>query len=88
MFNLTDYLDEIRAISERNNCTRTAAVDRMVINLNTFNEYNKGTGTLNYHQIGHEWGALPTAEKVTQKQRAKRLVSEEPPATTRRTRQR
>lgn len=76
MFQLKDYLPEIRAIAEKNGCTKTAAVDRMILNLNTFNEYNVGTRTLNYHSIGHQWGALTAAQKVAQKQEAKRLVCE------------
>ncbi|MCM1232189.1 MAG: hypothetical protein NC489_18865 [Ruminococcus flavefaciens] len=82
MFQLKDYLPEIRAIAEKNGCTKTAAVDRMVCNLDTFNEYNQGTRTLNYHVIGHQWGALTSAQKVKQKREAKRLISEpEAPAT-------
>lgn len=75
-FNLADYLDEVRAISRNNSCTLTAAVDRIIVNLNTFNEYNSGTGTLNYHILGHYWGSLTAAQKVEQKKEAKRLVSE------------
>lgn len=88
MFQLKDYLPEIRAIAEKNGCTKTAAVDRMICNLNTFNEYNQGTRTLNYHVIGHQWGALPAAQKVEQKREAKKLIMEpEAPATpTRRSR--
>lgn len=86
MFNLCNYLDEIRAIAARNNCTVTAAVDRMVLNLDTFNEYNEGTHTLNYHQLGHLWGSLTSGEKVAQKREAKRRVSE--PATPQRKRRR
>ena len=74
MFKLTDYLDEIRAISENKGCTLTAAVDLMILNLNTFNEYNKGTGTLSYRVIGQEWGNLSAAQKVAQKQEAKSLI--------------
>lgn len=76
-FNLTNYLDEIRAISRNCGCTVTAAVDRMCVNLDTFNEYHQGTRTLNYHVIGHHWGALPAAQKVAQKKEAKRMVSQQ-----------
>lgn len=74
-FNLADYLDEIRAIAKNKKCTPTEAVDLMIINLNTFNEYNKGTGNFNYRGLGQEWGMLPSADKVAQKQEVKRLVS-------------
>ncbi len=77
-FKLTDYLDEIRAIASRNGCTLTAAVDRMIINLNTFNEYNVGTGTLNYHILGHYWGALTSASKISQKKDAKMRLTKQP----------
>lgn len=74
-FNLCNYLDEIREIAKRNDCTVTAAVDRMIVNLNTFNEYHKGTGTLNYHVLSNLWGDLTSAEKIAQKREAKsRLV--------------
>lgn len=75
-FNLSDYLDEVRAIANHNLCTLTAAVDRIIVNLNTFNEYHVGTGALNYHVLGHYWGALTAAQKIEQKKEAKRLVSE------------
>lgn len=81
MFQLIDYLPEIRAIAEKNGCTKTAAVDRMILNLNTFNEYNEGTKTLNYHIIGHQWGALTAAQKVEQKCEAKRLIQADDSAT-------
>lgn len=74
-FNLSDYVSEIRAIADHNGCTVTAAVDRMIVNLNTFNEYHQGTGTLNYHVIGQHWGALTSAQKIDQKNAVKRLVS-------------
>lgn len=74
-FKLTDYLDEARAISENNGCTVTAAVDRMVVNLNTFNEYHKGTGKLNYHVLGQQWGTLTAPQKVAQKQEAKDKIA-------------
>lgn len=76
MFQLKDYVPEIQAIAEKNKCTKTAAVDRMIVNLNTFNEYNQGTGTLNYHVIGHHWGALTAAQKVAQKNEVKKIVSQ------------
>lgn len=75
-FNLCNYLDEIRAISQNCKCTVTAAVDRMCVNLDTFNEYNRGTGTLNYHALSNQWGMLTSAQKVDQKREAKKLVSE------------
>lgn len=78
-FNLTDYVSEVRAIAENNGCTVTAAVDRMIVNLNTFNECHRGTGTLNYHVIGHHWGALTSAQKIEQKNATKRLVSKPVP---------
>lgn len=78
MFQLKDYLPEIHAIAEKNGCTKTSAVDRMIVNLNTFNEYNVGTRTLNYHVIGHHWGALTAAQKVAQKCEAKQLICVEP----------
>lgn len=78
-FNLTDYLDEIRTISKNCGCTVTTAVDRMCVNLDTFNEYNKGTGTLNYHILSNQWGSLTAAQKVAQKKEAKELVSKPSP---------
>lgn len=73
-FNLKDFLPEIRSIAQNNDCTQTAAVDRMIVNLNTFNEHHRGTGSLNYHILGHYWGALPAAQKVAQKREVKELV--------------
>lgn len=76
-FNLLDYLDEVYAISQNCGCTPATAVDRMIVNLNTFNEYHKGTGTLNYHNLSNLWGALTSAEKIAQKRKAISQVSEE-----------
>lgn len=73
-FQLQDYQDEIRAISENNGCTLTAAVDRMIVNLNTFRGYHRGTGTINYHQLGQFWCNLSSAEKVAQKEETKKLI--------------
>lgn len=87
-FELKDYVEEIKAIQQKGGCTITAAVDRFILNLDTFNEYNQGTGTINYHILGHHWGALPCAQKVAQKQELKRALSEEATAGTRRIRRR
>lgn len=73
-FQLSDYLSEINAICRKEGCTKTAAVDRMVFNLNTFNEYNVGTKTLNYHVLGQLWGNLPCAQKIAQVKQAKELI--------------
>lgn len=80
-FNLINYLDEVRAISRNCNCTPTAAVDRMIVNLNTFNEYHRGTGGYNYHTLGQLWGSLTAAQKVAQKKEAKERVSKTPAVT-------
>lgn len=80
-FKLTDYLDEIRAISRNCGCTVTAAVDRMIVNLNTFNEYHRGTGGYNYHTLGQLWGGLTAAQKIAQKKEAKQMVSKTPTVT-------
>lgn len=77
MFALEDYVDEIKAISRNSKCTVTAAVDRFILNLNTFNEYNRGTGTINFHFLGHAWGDLTAAQKVAQKRAVKQMLSEE-----------
>ena len=74
MFQLSDYLPEIRAIAEKKKCTEIEAVDCMIVNLNTFNEYHVGTGTLSYRQLGHEWGDLTSAQKVAQNKEAKQLL--------------
>lgn len=87
-FKLSDYVEEIHAICNNNGCTVTAAVDRFIINLNTFNEYNKGTGTINYHFLGQLWGALPASEKVSQKRELKQTLREESEKSTRQNRRR
>lgn len=87
-FELRDYVEEIRAICKNSSCTITAAVDRFILNLDTFNEYNKGTGTINFHIIGHQWGSLPAATKVAQKQALKRELLEGTSSTPRKSRRR
>lgn len=90
-FELNAYVEEIKAISRNSGCTITAAVDRFVLNLDTFNEYNHGTGTINFHVLGHHWGALPAAQKVAQKVALKQALKRsltETPATIRKTRRR
>lgn len=87
-FELSNYAEEIKAISKNAGCTVTAAVDRFILNLDTFNEYNKGTGTINFHVLGHHWGALPAAQKVAQKQALKAALVAEASATTRKSRRR
>lgn len=79
MFKLTDYTEEIQAIAETNNCTATAAVDLMIVNLNTFKTHYKGTGKINYHQLGQLWCNLTSAQKVAQKNETKQLVSKPVP---------
>lgn len=75
-FNLMDYVQEIQEISKKCECTVTAAVDRMIVNLNTFHEYHRGTGTLNYNVLGQQWSALTYDQKITQKNAVKTLVSQ------------
>lgn len=76
-FELKDYVDEIRAIQKNAGCTITAAVDRFILNLNTFNEYNKGTGTINFHQLGQFWCNLTSGEKIAQKKALKQQLLDE-----------
>ena len=85
-FTLLNYLDEIEAIMNKGECTPTAAVDRFVFNLDTFNEYKKGTGTLNYHILGQYWGNLPSGAKIAQKREAKQRMIDKFSATKRTTR--
>lgn len=73
-FTLLNYLEEIEAIMNNSGCTPTAAVDRFIFNLDTFNEYKKGTGTLNYHILGQYWGNLPCGDKLAQKKEAKQRM--------------
>lgn len=75
-FNLQNYQDEIQAIAKEQACTLTVAVDKFILNLTTFNEYERGTGTLNYHVLGHQWGSLSSDQKIEQKQTMKKRLAE------------
>lgn len=86
MFQLKNYLDEMRAIATQNGCTLTAAVDKFVVNLNTMHEHYKGTGTINFHVLGQHWCNLGYEAKIEQKDEAKRLISNPSRATSRRRR--
>lgn len=73
---LTDYVDEVYAISRKSKVSTNAAVDLFIVNLNVMNEFHKGSGTFNYRAMGQEWGRLPSPDKVRERKALRNLIAQ------------
>ena len=57
MFNLSNYLSEIRVVG----------LDKFIVNLAVMKEQNPGAPMLNFHELGQEWNKLSSGERIAQR---------------------
>ena len=65
--NISDYTQEVLQIAKANSLSIEEAFDRFLANLAVMREHYKGAKSINYHELGQKWNALPNAEKLAQK---------------------
>lgn len=76
MFQLTEYIKEIRKGATSAEVAPEEALDRFLCNLALMNERFDGFDTkLNFRKMGQAWNALPSSERVAQRQKALKLLS-------------
>lgn len=74
MFNLKDYVKEIRSMAEACKCTPEAAVDNFIVNLATFRNHYPGADELNFSELGQAWSKLLFTERNKQREETKQAV--------------
>ena len=67
-FNLEDYLSEIR----------TVGLDKFIVNLAVMKEQNPGAPKLNFHELGQAWNKLPSDERIAQREKVTRMLTDLP----------
>lgn len=66
MFELSDYLQEIKAIADTNKVDYAQGAYYFRTNLIVMKEFYKGAPNINYHELGQQWNSLLSSEKVQQ----------------------
>ena len=67
MFNLTDYIPQIKEVASANGVSVEDAMEMFVVNLITMKNHYKGCEQLNFHVLGQQWNSLTSDTKVQQK---------------------
>lgn len=66
MFELSNYLQEIKAVADANNVDYAKGAYMFRTNLIIMREHYKGASSLNYHELGQQWNSLLSSQKVQQ----------------------
>lgn len=86
-FKLQEHATAIRGIAKRHECGAAEAVEKFIINLNTFSEHYPGAPEVDYRILGQQWNALSYKDKNKQKRATIEAVAKEVQMLTRRNRE-